>query len=59
MYISLRVSRENGFKQWSDSLRKYSRGSDAEEGDRIVISDPPLTASVMTAPSPLAAEKSL
>jgi hypothetical protein len=63
MYISLRESRKNGFKQWSDSHRpKYGRVWDAGEGRGVVVTGFALTdpgTAVPAHPSLLTAEKSL
>jgi hypothetical protein len=63
MYISLRESRKNGFKQWSDSHRpKYGRVRDAEAGRGIVVPGSAVTRPGMTVgahPLVLTAEKTL
>jgi len=63
MYISLRESRKNGFKQWSDSHgSKYGRGCDAEEGPGIAAPGSAFASPGMTVPSHpslLAAESGL
>lgn len=63
MYISLSESRENGFKQWSDSRRPtYARVSDAEDGRGIVVPGSAVTGRgtiVSAHPSLLTAAKSL
>jgi hypothetical protein len=66
MYISLRESRKNGFKQWSDSRQPtHGRVWDAGEGHGIVVPGSAVTNPGMTVParplhlSLLTAEKSL
>lgn len=45
MYISLRESRANGFKQWSDSHQN------AEEGRSSAVPDPAIARPSMTIPA--------
>jgi hypothetical protein len=52
MYISLRESRANGFKKWSDSQQqKYSNQGRSYAGNAVVLPGPNLDAAVPTAPS--------
>lgn len=61
MYISLRESRANGFKRWSDSQQqKYTNQCDSNADDGIVMPGPDLALAGLTALSrPPTAERSL
>jgi hypothetical protein len=53
MYISLRESRANGFKKWSDSQQqKYSNQGGSNADDAAVTLAPDLGPAALTAPRP-------
>ncbi len=50
MYISLRASRANGFKKWSDSQQqKYRNQGGSNEDSAVVTPGPDLDAVALTA----------